>query len=417
LENLLRFRENHRRDASDSIPEGLKPVDSNGELPVDELQNELIKRLRQIGALSSAAVVGAFAAVPRHLFLPGLEVTDVYADQVIITKAQRGTAISSSSRPAVMAVMLEQLELEQGQRVLEIGAGTGYNAAMIRHIVGPHGRVTTVDIDVDLVSAARAHLSVAGYSDVTVIRSDGSTGWVADAPYDRIIATVGASDIPRYWIEQLRPGGLLLAPVRLGLRQYGMALRKQSDGTLTSTSIALYDFMPMRGRTAVEDRTITVDEWGVTVEGNSRFDESQIASILSQPIGMQHLTNFDPGLLLYLAFRSLPLLQLWHRVGTGSPRWAMGYFDPDAMSGYILEPQVHAGMIVRLYGSRAAFDHLIVLLRDWAAAGRPTLDQLQLHVVPTDGHKPSANPLTLVMPSVTFLLNRDRDRSGGESLR
>ena len=101
--------------------------------------------------------------MPRHLFLPGVEPGKSYADEAIPTKWQPdGRAISSSSQPAVMAVMLEQLCVEAGQRVLEIGAGTGYNAALLSHLVGEAGAVTTVDIDEDLVEQASRHLAKPG---------------------------------------------------------------------------------------------------------------------------------------------------------------------------------------------------------------------------------------------------------------
>src|SRR5207245_8982442 len=108
------------------------------------------------GCVPSPGVEGAFRAVPRHLFVPGVDPTEVYADRAIQTKrAPNGRGISSSSQPSIMAIMLEQLGLAPGMRVLEIGAGTGYNAALLAHLVGEQGHVTTVDIDPDPVEVAR----------------------------------------------------------------------------------------------------------------------------------------------------------------------------------------------------------------------------------------------------------------------
>ncbi len=94
-----------------------------------------------------------------------------------------------------MAIMLEQLQLEPGQRVLEIGTGTGYNAALMAHIVGETGQVITIDIDEDIVEGAREHLAAAGYDSVQVVCGDGGLGDVSAAAYDRIIFTVGANNI------------------------------------------------------------------------------------------------------------------------------------------------------------------------------------------------------------------------------
>src|SRR5437899_2500510 len=132
------------------------------------LHRELVDSLVSRGALTDSRVEAAFRAIPRHLFLPGVPLAEVYRDQAIPTKMVDGEAVSSSSQPEIMATMLEQLGLERGLRVLEIGAGTGYNAALMAHIVGGAGTVTTMDVDADLVDGARAHLASAGFDRVRV---------------------------------------------------------------------------------------------------------------------------------------------------------------------------------------------------------------------------------------------------------
>ena len=163
----------------------------------------LIDKLRGDELIQSQQVEAAFRAVPRHPFLPNVPVAQVYEDRAIPTKFADDRAISSSSQPAMMAIMLEQLALQPGHRVLEIGAGTGYNAALIAQIVGETGQVTTLDIDEDIVAAAQHHLHSVGADSVQVICADGSLGWPDNAPYDRIIMTVGGWDISPAWVEQL----------------------------------------------------------------------------------------------------------------------------------------------------------------------------------------------------------------------
>ena len=111
--------------------------------------------------------------------------------------------------------MLDQLEAQPGERILELGAGTGYNAALLAHLVGEGGHVTTIDVDDDLVEGARAHLAAAGFTNVEAVTRDGAVGYAEGAPYDRIIATVGAHGVPHAWLDQLAPGGRLLVPQRL----------------------------------------------------------------------------------------------------------------------------------------------------------------------------------------------------------
>src|SRR2546425_11884958 len=118
-----------------------------------------------------------------------------------------GEAVSSSSQPEIMATMLEQLGLEPGLRVLEIGAGTGYNAALMAHVVGETGTLTSMDIDDDIVDGARAHLDAAGQSRVRVVLGEGGLGYPAGAPYDRIILTVGAWDVARRGGRSCGPAG------------------------------------------------------------------------------------------------------------------------------------------------------------------------------------------------------------------
>jgi protein-L-isoaspartate(D-aspartate) O-methyltransferase len=219
------------------------------------LQAALLETLQASGALTDPAVAAAFRAVPRHLFLPDRPLEEVYQDEAIPTKLEEGRAISSSSQPAMMAIMLEQLGLAPGQRVLEIGAGTGYNAALMGHLVGPNGRVVTLDIDDDLVEAARQHLAAAGAENVQVVRTDGGLGYPAWAPYDRMILTVGAWDLTPAWIDQLKPGGRLVLPLDFGAGgQKSIAFEKNTaevpppgQPVLTSLSVRDCGFMRLRG--------------------------------------------------------------------------------------------------------------------------------------------------------------------------
>jgi protein-L-isoaspartate(D-aspartate) O-methyltransferase len=216
--------------------------------PVDILafQQRLIEQLHQHGLLHNPRLATAFNKVPRHLFLPHLAPEQAYRDEAIVTKKLGGEWVSSSSQPSMMALMLQQLALEPGQRVLEIGAGTGYNAALMAELVGPGGHVTTVDIDEDIVQAARSHLAAADYGSVEVVQADGGYGYAPNGPYDRMILTVGADDLLPAWIEQLKPGGLLVLPLALFGVQKSVAFVHGGDHL---ASLSLFDcgFMRLRG--------------------------------------------------------------------------------------------------------------------------------------------------------------------------
>jgi protein-L-isoaspartate(D-aspartate) O-methyltransferase len=223
-----------------------------------ELQAALVAELQTNGALTDPVVAAAFRAVPRHHFLPGLPLEDVYRDEAIPTKysPEGSHPISSSSQPAIMAIMLEQLAVQPGQRLLEIGAGTGYNAALLAHLTGPSGHVTTIDLDEDIVDAAREHLAAAGFSSVEVVLADGALGYPPNAPYDGIILTVGTWDVAPAWYEQLRPGGRLVLPLEVvpGAQKSAALVKPAApaaDGLwLQSVSLRDCGFMALRGQMA-----------------------------------------------------------------------------------------------------------------------------------------------------------------------
>src|SRR5256885_11588614 len=182
-----------------------------------ELNARMIERMKASRAIRSSAVEAAFQRTLRHLFVPGVGLDLVYSGNALVTRSEPERGItSSSSEVAVMAPMLEMLRLEPGQHVLEIGAGTGYNAALLDDLVGAGGEITSIDNQAEVVADARAHLDTAGRSRVRLILGDGYRGRSEGAPYDRIIATASVRDIPLAWRDQLREGGLLVVPLRFG---------------------------------------------------------------------------------------------------------------------------------------------------------------------------------------------------------
>ncbi len=225
----------------------------------------LVDELCAAGSVRSAAVEAALRAVPRHLFLPEVPLEEAYANDAVVTKtAADGSSLSLASQPGVVAMMLEQLDVRAGHRVLEIGAGTGYNAALLAHLAGSAGRVTTVDLDEDITSAARRNLAVAGYERVRVACGDGEFGAEEDAPFDRLTATVAAWDLPAAWLRQLSDRGRLVAPLRLRGLIRSVAFER-ADGYLRSRSVEPCGFVPMRGAGAYPERAVHLDGDGTAM--------------------------------------------------------------------------------------------------------------------------------------------------------
>lgn len=203
------------------------------------LRAGMVEELREREVLGSDWVDGAFRTVPRRLFAPDAPLEEAYAaHRAVVTKRdEHDIAVSSVFAPWLRAVMLGQARLAPGMRVLEIGSG-GYNVALVAEVVGEEGEVTTVDIDPEVADRARHCLAAAGYDQVNVMLADAEEGVPEHAPYDRVIVTAGAWDIPPAWMRQLVDGGLLVVPLRMRGLTRSVAL-EYADGRLVSRDYRL----------------------------------------------------------------------------------------------------------------------------------------------------------------------------------
>lgn len=171
-----------------------------------------------------------------------------YADVPLATRLRDGELLSSSSQPSLMARMLAELRVEDGHRVLEVGAGTGYNAALLAHRLGDDDLVTTIDLEPEITESARQHLAAAGHHPA-VFTGDGARGVPERAPFDRIIATCTLTSVPRAWLAQCSPGARILAPLATGL--IALTVRDAGHGEGRFLHTPAY-FVPLRGESRPE---------------------------------------------------------------------------------------------------------------------------------------------------------------------
>jgi protein-L-isoaspartate(D-aspartate) O-methyltransferase len=388
---------------SSNVTPQLRDADS----ATNQLRERLIAHLKQSGTLTQAPVEVAMRAVPRHLFLPEEAPERAYADESVVTKWNaEQLPISSASQPAMVAIMLEQLDVRPGMRVLEIGAGTGYNAALLAELVGPSGQVTTIDLDTDTATTAAQHLVIAGYGPdrVTVICGDGALGWPERAPYDRIILTVGAWSVSREWLAQLAPQGRFVLPLGLHTIQLSAAFEQQGEA-FVSTSLRPCGFMRLRGPFAGPETLSAIPG----MEGMKLLAEPPIqvsphlADLLRSPARVQQLHQIIPDLLRYvLAFTARDVVTLFatppHPLLGGS---AIGIMTPEGDSACFIGSEAttdHAVPALVEYGAATAALAVEHSIHTWRILGRPALAQWRMRLLPTNGAVLAAHPYTFIFP-------------------
>jgi protein-L-isoaspartate(D-aspartate) O-methyltransferase len=209
----------------------------------------MIAELAESGVLTAPGIEAAFRAVSREVFAPaGTPVELLYAihDALRTRFADDGMALSSLSAPVMHAGNLAQAEIQEGQRVLEIGSG-GPNAAMLAHLVGPAGTVVSVDIDEGVTTRTRTGLEQLGLTDRVEIVTADAAEHLGRGVFDRIMVTVSPWSLPPTWVEQLAPDGILVVPIQVapGLQRI-IGFRKQ-DGRLISESTVPGGFVPLQG--------------------------------------------------------------------------------------------------------------------------------------------------------------------------
>ncbi|WP_297549551.1 protein-L-isoaspartate(D-aspartate) O-methyltransferase [Thermococcus sp.] len=208
---------------------------------LDELWRKTVEDLVREGIIRSEAVRQAFLKFPRYLF-----VEEGYRKYAHLDEPLPIPAGQTISAPHMVAIMLELAELRPGMNVLEIGTGSGWNAALIAELVKRD--VYTIERIPELVEFARRNLERAGVKNVHVILGDGTLGFPPKAPYDRIIVTAGAPDIPKPLVEQLKPGGKLIIPVgSYHLWQDLLEVIKREDGSIKVKNHGGVAFVPLIG--------------------------------------------------------------------------------------------------------------------------------------------------------------------------
>ena len=285
----------------------------------------------------------------------------MYRDRAVVTHRDgAGVAISSSSQPALVALMLEQLAVQPDMAVLEIGTGTGYNAALLGQLVGLGGTVLTVDVDPAVTGPAKRHLAAAGASNVEVITGD---GWNVETEnrFDRVEATVGVWDLSPTWLAALEAGGVLVVPVwlRAGL-QTSVAFRKVG-GRLESVSVEACGFMRMRGPGAGEPTYHRLGSWTVTLDQASSGRVAVLGALLEGDSSVHRIPPPKWGWFTSIALGEAGAVNLFAEAPSGSViRSGILQESPPGLA--VVETRPPAAEVIRSFGDEAPLRRLLDLL-------------------------------------------------------
>ncbi len=374
-----------------------------------ERNDAMVEGLVRNGAIVDRRIEDAFRRVLRHWFLPDADPSDVYRDAAIVThRTADGIPVSSSSQPAIMARMLAQLELEAGHRVLEIGTGTGYNAALLSLLVGGRGEVVSIDVNPDICAAARRRLADAGASNVTVLAADGWAATQDRSAFDRIEATVGVWDLSRPWVEQLTPDGVIVAPLwlRAGL-QASVAFRKVGE-RLEATNIEPCGFMRLIGPGAGAARYERIGPWTVSLDQPNPERITLLADLLQAPPSVERAPLLPAGWFTPIALRHSDAIQLFAQE-TGETVNCYGILDAVTPGLAVVASCAGNADTVRVFGAGAARGRLFSLIE-----AEPPIDLERIGITGIRAGESCATTgalAVLTRPNFTFLLRGDRQSS------
>lgn len=365
---------------------------------------EYVDSLVRHEAIVSEAVERAFRAVSRHRFLDGWfhpevedlrvvyrsvpfdrddptpeQLAEVYSNRALITAVERSLPTSSTSQPSLVAHMLELLDARPGSRVLEIGTGTGYNAALLWEMVQPSGCVHTVEVQRDVADRARSYLQEEGYAGVRVVHRDGYAGIPEAAPFDRIVATVGCSDLSPHWIEQLDPAGSMLIPLQHGHLDPLIAVRRDPEAPESAVGrvVDRSGFMPIRGSMGWVNPWRSFLVGGLS--GSPRWTDplpEELATPSAEVSWME-----DPRHLGFHFFLGLASRDHW------LSNRGYGLADPGTGSALLVTTESIEGYSATENRSGFAALHvrLLHLLNVWSGLGRPAPSDYEIRFVPKAG--------------------------------
>lgn len=208
----------------------------------------MVERYQKTGYIKTKTMAEAILKVSREQFMDPSYKEYAYIDQPFPLPGDGGQTISA---PYMYPIFYEPLNLKHGDKILEIGTGSGYGAALARELVGKEGLVITIEINEKTCKFAETNLKRTGYNDIKLICGDGSIGYPEDAPYDAICITAASPRVPYHLVEQLKVFGKLMVPVGDAYDMFGqdlILLTKEKEGSTKEINLMKVSYVPLRGK-------------------------------------------------------------------------------------------------------------------------------------------------------------------------
>ncbi len=367
---------------------------------LEKYQRQLLEQSRRVFYKTpiSQATERAYLAMPRHLFVrryrewgmaewrqvtaENLEqhLPTLYADKPLIPSGDDSNILSTISQPSFVLRMLDMLQLQPGQTVFELGAGSGWNAALMGHLVGPEGRVFSLEIIPEVARTTAETLQTVGITNVSIVAADGGDGHPAGAPYDRAIFTAGAYDLPRAFNDQLRDGGLLMAVIKLEGGGDSLFVLRKTKNHFESVDSMPCAFVQLTGKHQIEGlepaAPNTLPEW-------SELEEQEVSKTRFWwgGKGQESLAWRTMGIRFFLGI-SEPRFRGFKTEKTAQRPLEDHYFglwDQEQRSLVLAKDDW-----ITAYGNASARERLLEKVRQWVDLGMPTAASFKLQVHPND---------------------------------
>lgn len=361
-------------------------------MSVTYYQQKLLNKIKDIYPGLSKAVTEAYLLTPRHLYVPiylqggghartkihesnlNEHLEELYSDKPLAIYHGPENYFSTISQPSFVLKMINMLDLKPGDKVFELGTGSGWNAALMARVVSPFGKIISLEIIPELVERAKHSLHLNQVDNVTVIHSDGGNGWALEAPYDSAIFTAGAADFPQCFFDQIKPDGKMIFVFKNKTGGDQLFLLKKREHYFEAEETMMCSFVPVTGHYEV------VNEEVVTLSHIMQKYNVPNTIVHDKAFSWAHIEKMDSYVKKeFIKFMFSISADHFFMVEHDEGHISYAYIDPESNSLALIKDES-----IVSYGKIEAVLKFIHELQKWMRAGQPNTAQLKLRIYPKD---------------------------------